>query len=380
MKRKKFMILNLLLSAVIVASIFTLLFNAIVYKYIDTEAKKSILEEMTYEYDHQNFASEGYEHLLFRPTVYVIEKDVPSLFSHDDWLINVYNNHKESIYDKVLIHNKEDSKYYIKAMRLNDEIMIFYVNVSGMLRFISTVNVVFIISIFIIGLVLASIGYHLGKKLDESEEKVKVFYQNVSHDLKTPLMVIEGYAESIENELVDYKEAASIIGQESNKMTQLINELLDLSKFESGNKKLNLTKTYLGELLLETLDRTSFLIEEKKLHVTLDVEDTIIMCDGDLIERVFLNLLSNAVKHAEKELFVACHLIGHQAVVTIGNDGQTLSEEEQSTIFNRFYSKGNLSSGIGLSLSQEIIEKHKGSIDVISDHDTRFTITLPQKP
>lgn len=376
MKKKKFMMTSLLLTAIIVATIFAVVFNGIILNYIDTEARRSILEDINYEEDDRNFSFTQYENALFRPTVYVIDDHVFGI--QGDWLVTFYSSNKEALLSDIQVKTHNNNRYYVKAMIKDDEVLVFYVNVTGTLTFIKNMNIVFATSLFIISFVLAYIGYQSGKKLDESDERVKMFYQNISHDLKTPLMVIEGYAESIEQGLIDdNKKAAKIIGQESDKMSRLITELLDLSKFESGDKKLHLSKTYIGELLLETLDRVSFLIEERNLDVALDVDDVVLNCDGDLIERVFMNLISNAIKHSEKKIMVHCKVKDKKALISIANDGTVLNGDERHHVFDRFYSKGNLSSGIGLTLSKEIITMHKGKIYVENDTITKFIIELP---
>ena len=124
-----------------------------------------------------------------------------------------------------------------------------YINIDHIVKYTRSLNWL-ISAIFLCAIVVMSIiGYRLGVKIEESQKTQRRFFQNSSHELKTPLMAIQGYAEGIEMDVVDPQNAADIIMQETERMTGLVEEILSISKIDSRHFKLDLVKLDIKEVL-----------------------------------------------------------------------------------------------------------------------------------
>jgi signal transduction histidine kinase len=227
----------------------------------------------------------------------------------------------------------------------------------------------------------------LQKTLKEKEE----FFASMSHELKTPLNVIFSALQVLDlynsnNKTIKY---SNIMKQNCYRLLRLINNLIDMSKIDSGYLTLNLGNYNIIEIIEEiTLSVTDF-IEVKGLSIIFDtdVEEKVISCDPDKIERIILNLLSNAVKFTNPggEIKVSIYDRGQFVNIVIEDTGIGIPEDKYTIIFDRFkqidksLQRNHEGSGIGLSIVKSLIEMHGGTIDIQSTlgRGSKFSILLP---
>jgi len=236
--------------------------------------------------------------------------------------------------------------------------------------------------------------------LNESREKNKFiteFFSNISHELKTPLNVIfsslqmlDLYNENIEEEIIaKRKKYLEIMKQNSLRLIKLINNLLDMTKYDSGFITLNSKNGNIVSLVEDvTMSIVSF-AENKQIEIIFDteVEEKQMAFDGDKIERIILNLLSNALKFTNKggKIFICIYDHADSIDISVKDTGIGIPKDKQELIFERFgqvdktLRRNYEGTGIGLSLVQSFVELHKGKIRVNSEIDkgTEFIITLP---
>ncbi|MFL0247481.1 sensor histidine kinase [Clostridium sp. WILCCON 0185] len=227
----------------------------------------------------------------------------------------------------------------------------------------------------------------LQKTLKEKEE----FFSSMSHELKTPLNVIFSALQVLDlynsnDKTIKY---SNIMKQNCYRLLRLINNLIDMSKIDSGYLTLNLGNYNIIEIIEEiTLSVTDF-IEAKGLSIIFDtdVEEKVISCDPDKIERIILNLLSNAIKFTNPggEIKVNIYDKGQSINIVIEDTGIGIPEDKYTIIFDRFkqvdksLQRNHEGSGIGLSIVKSLVEMHGGTIDIQSTlgKGSKFSILLP---
>jgi len=216
----------------------------------------------------------------------------------------------------------------------------------------------------------------------------------VAHELRSPLTCISGFSELLLDETVtrdQSEEYASIILKESNRLSELINKFLDISKIEAGKSQIRKTPVDIKMLVEKVLDFNSQLADRKKISVTLEVpsEVTTIYIDRDMMEQAILNVYSNAIKYSAEKAHVTVRITESEEEFQIGieDTGFGISEESLPHIFDKFYRitddekvRDIAGSGLGLSLVKEIVEIHGGLIRVKSKlgQGSTFTVILPK--
>lgn len=214
---------------------------------------------------------------------------------------------------------------------------------------------------------------------------------NVSHDMKTPLTMIRAYGEMIRDISGGNKEKsakqAQIIVDETDRLTALINEVIELSKLESGVLELNVGVFDVSEKLAETVHRFCIMEVTKGYNFQTDIEpDLLVRADSDRIDRVVYNLVGNAMNYTgeDKTVLVRCHRIGDVAKVEVLDSGKGMTVEELTTVWDKYYRLAQdkrrvLGSGLGLSIVKSILELHNVTYGVESEkgHGSNFWFTLP---
>ena len=180
-----------------------------------------------------------------------------------------------------------------------------------------------------------------------------------------------------------------IIGRNSKRLLKMINDIIDTTKMESGCYHLNITETNIVYLVEESVLTLKDYIEGRGVNLIVDpeMEEKTINCDNDAIERCIINLVSNAAKFTEAGDSITVRIIEEKSQVKIEviDTGIGIAEEYHETIFNRFNqivdsnSEKNGGSGLGLTITRQIIELHNGKIYVESKpgNGSKFTIILP---
>jgi signal transduction histidine kinase len=222
------------------------------------------------------------------------------------------------------------------------------------------------------------------------------FVSNVSHELKTPLSLISLFAELLELGRVKNdekkREYYRIIGDESRRLSKLIDNILDFSKIEGGRKQYNFVYADIGELIESVLSGYHYQIINSGFELKTNIESNLsaVLIDRDAIAQAVLNLLDNAVKYSAevKEISIEVKTRDSNLTIEIADRGMGIPSAEQKKIFEKFYRVSNglvhdvKGSGLGLSLVRHIVEAHKGKILLESEvgKGTRFFIYLPIEP
>jgi signal transduction histidine kinase len=219
------------------------------------------------------------------------------------------------------------------------------------------------------------------------------FVSNVSHELRTPLALIRLYAETLELGRISNpgkrQEYYEIIRKESERLTSLINNILDFSRIESGKKEYSFRETDVADLVRDTLESYRFEIEQNGFHFEQKIDNNLpqVWVDREAIARSLLNLVNNAVKYSATEKYLGVNLYKHNGGVSLEvvDHGIGIPVKEQPKIFEKFYRVGDplvhntKGSGLGLSLVRHIVQAHGGEVAVESEpgQGSKFIITLP---
>jgi signal transduction histidine kinase len=222
------------------------------------------------------------------------------------------------------------------------------------------------------------------------------FVANVSHELRTPLALIRLYAETLElgrlTAKEKYQEYFRIIREESERLTALINNILDFSRIEAGRKEYEFKETNLADLVRSTLDSYRFQIEQNGFafeeNISCDIPPVTV--DREAIARSLLNLVNNALKYSkdQKYISVSLYCANSRVNLEVRDHGIGIPPNEQAKIFEKFYRCGDplvhniKGSGLGLSLVRHIARAHGGEVLVESSPEkgSKFTIALPLDP
>lgn len=238
---------------------------------------------------------------------------------------------------------------------------------------------------------LARSFQQMTEKLSENDRIRKEFISDVSHDFQSPLLNIKGYAELLlDKELSEEqrKSYALVIQSETERLSSLTKQLLLLTSLDQLSSPLELTTFGLNEQLKETVRKYRWLLEEKNLTLSMDLDEVNFTGDPAFLEKVWENLISNALKYSISEGTIEIDLReqANNVIVTVSDNGIGIRESEMERIFDRFYraddsrTQKTSGTGLGLSIVQQVVKLHRGTIEVTSKNsgDTIFIVTLPK--
>ena len=401
MKNIKLRIVYLILcSALLLFALFMLAVNLIIPAHFVREAKKALISEAQYQNrtipytDEEPIYDEGEEEgNFFTPSIVFLELD-------DGYRPNTWNRDTYHLEKKLLeycagrdialnqCYTFKTDKHHLIFMSVQEEqddwekpyAYIMYIDIGPITRYIVTLNWAFFAVLLAISSVMCLLGFRFGRDIEKEAERQQTFFQNASHELKTPLMAIQGYAEGIQAGVMDTASAAEVILEESDRMTELVEELLDISKIDMGRQQLALSETDIRELLYDSIRAVEPTAAASGITIVPDFpeEPVIVSCDDTQLRRAVTNILSNGVRYARSELRLTCCADRRQVTIRIQDDGDGIAEEDLPHIFERFYMGKSGKSGIGLALTKEIIHLHKGTIRAYNgDSGAVFEISIP---
>ena len=233
---------------------------------------------------------------------------------------------------------------------------------------------------------------YMVSELKQNEEKQRKFIANISHDFRSPLTSIKGYAEALKDGTIPYEKKdkyLDIIQFESERLHKLTSSLLQLSSIDSGGLSLDIKSFDITNVIRNIADAFEGTCRNKKITLKLKFDEPKIFVDADQarIEQVIYNLTDNAIKFSPKDsdIILGVQVKGVKAVVRVKDYGCGIPKESINRVFERFY-KSDLSrgkdkkgTGLGLSIAKEIITAHDEEIRVISNEGagTEFSFTLP---
>ena len=236
--------------------------------------------------------------------------------------------------------------------------------------------------------------FHDVTKLKDLERMRSEFVANVSHELKTPLTSIMGFVETLKEGAIEDAEVRSkflgVIDDQSKQLNALIEDILTLSKVESGELVLKKEPVSFEEMLMKVQELFNRPLRKKqiKLDVQVTPKGLRVYADKKLIEEALTNLMDNAVKYNREsgEIFVKAFAENGQVTIELGDTGIGIPEADLGRIFERFYrvdksrARETGGTGLGLSIVKHIVERHGGRIEAKSQlqKGSVFTVTLPQ--
>lgn len=351
-------------------------------RFIVEEPKKNITDKIEDYKVKPEIDIDGLYNVLIKDSIIVQNSNTLNNQEINEYALKVSKNNNE----KGII-----GKYIYKVRKINNNItrIIFIENeeaISHIKIIIAVCLVISIFSIIIIYIIAKKLAKTIVKPVEETFEKQKQFISDASHELKTPLAVIEANADVLGNEVGNNK-WISYIQNEVDSMNNLINELLLLAKIENIDnikkyKQLNLSKEI--EIILSMFESMAY---EKQVRIKYELgEDIIMNGNKEDIEHIVSTLTDNAIKHTKptKEIIVILKKEKNEIILEVKNIGEPIPEEEREKIFERFYridksrNRKEKRYGLGLAIAKSIIEKYNGKIEIFyKDNFTVFKVTIP---
>lgn len=231
---------------------------------------------------------------------------------------------------------------------------------------------------------IESLGQAMNKiagDLNDYDLSQRRFLQNVSHELKTPVMSIMGYAEAMRDGVIDNNEKAlDVMIGECRRLQRLVNEVLYLSKLETVEEFYSFQCEKLNGVIGEARDKMQTLMDKAGIGLALDLDkDCAVNMDRDKLLQAVLNLLSNALRYAKSRIVIETRLDDKNVSISIWDDGPGMDANEPEHVFERFYKGKKGNSGLGMTITKAIVEKHKGTITASNKPGAGalFMIVLP---
>ena len=377
--------LTCLCSAALILCALLVVVNIAIPQDLEKQAKKAIKYEYG-EYDPfgnakgVNFLSSGVAYLEIGQA----SEDLVYLTETEKAVLTFCADKKPARGEFHIV--KGQNRNIVLAVYASDESLsekfeyVLYVDINSILSYVKWLNWIFCGAVVVVGTVICSIGLKLGKTIESAQEIRQSFFQNASHELKTPLMAIQGYAEGIQTGVLPVKDSAGVILEESDRMTELIEELLALSKIDSAQTKPKFRETDVTGIIESVADSFSPAFEnsQKKLETEL-CEEATIPCDERQIRKAVSNLIFNAFRFCNTAVTVGCANENGKVVITVSDDGDGIDKADLPHIFERFYTGKKGNTGIGLALAKEIIKTHGGDIKAYNRGGAVFEISLPER-
>ncbi|MDS0525147.1 HAMP domain-containing histidine kinase [Clostridium sp. SHJSY1] len=212
---------------------------------------------------------------------------------------------------------------------------------------------------------LSETMHFMAQKIQADDIFMKNFMQNSSHELRTPLMSIQGYAEAIKYKVIDDEaKAVDIIIEESKRLSEIVDDLLYLSKLDSMNMEFNFKRLNLEDIIKNSIERVNGIAVKNNKTITCsnNNKDLMLLLDEEKFTRAIINLLGNCLRYCNSYVNVVITKKLCNITVTITDDGPGFEDNDLPHIFDRFYKGKNGNHGLGLAIAKSIIENHKGYI------------------
>ena len=366
--------------------------NIFIPRYLTAEAQKAILSEDEHEApvpfsDIKNEDDEQ-EHFLTPSVRYLeIEGELfePEYLSKSEQRLREYCRREKLSVGEFHTFKNGGSRFVFRMTQVEADgdddaySYILYVDIGAVMQYASYLNAAFFAVLAVLTVLVCLFGWKLGGYVERAHESQKWFFQNVSHELKTPMMAVQGCAEGINTGVLEPVEASRVILEENEQMSVLIEELLALSRLEAGQFKSDFHSTDVRELLYDCLRGTEHLAQQRNLRITpiFDDDPVTVSCDEIHLRRAFTNIITNALRYAKEEIIIECRQEKGKAVIRIRDDGEGIAPELLPHIFDRFFSTRKGGAGVGLALTKEIVSLHRGTVRASNDGGAVFEIILP---
>ena len=231
---------------------------------------------------------------------------------------------------------------------------------------------------------LAQAFNHMSSQVSRSNRAMHDLLANVSHELRTPLTSIQGFSQALLDGLPgDPKETGAVIHDEADRIRLLVDDLLYLSEIESGALRLELHEVDIDAILGGAVTRFRFQAEEARVELRTALGGAVVTADGRRIEQVIANLLDNAIRFApaESAVTLSSRRVAGGALVEVHNAGATVPADQLDRLFDRFYQadparSGGRHRGLGLSIVQELVQAHGGTVAIESTAERGTTVSV----
>lgn len=408
LKKKIFSVVFLLLTIFLISILF--IFNYQSYN----QEKKGIEDNLMRMEDEKDKNGQGNPGEIEKDVSSTIKKEPPvfmdtiaytAIYNDDYDVIDIMNHTQNDISDEEIkeiaenILKQENNKTmkignlyfdrYSYSYKGHNSLTIID-NITAQTKLVSLLKtsiIIFTLLEMIIIVVALRITDWIIKPVVESFNKQKQFIADASHELKTPIAVIMANAEALENK-PNEKKWLNNIRSESERMNDLITDLLDLAKLENGTIKENYQKENLSKIVERSLLTFESLMFENKIKLTYNIEESInLNCNINQIKQLIAILLDNAIQHSKKngEINVILEKEKNEIVLKVKNKGEEIPKEMQEKIFERFYrvdesrNRDNNRYGLGLAIAKNIVVNHNGKIYVQSESQyTTFIVKIKQ--
>ncbi|HCT92812.1 MAG TPA: hypothetical protein DF613_15745 [Lachnospiraceae bacterium] len=219
-------------------------------------------------------------------------------------------------------------------------------------------------------------GRYTIRILDRKDQSMQDFFANASHELKTPLIAIRGYAEGLENNIVSHEKVCAVMVKETERMSGLVNSILELSKLDGGVVQLHIAENDVREILYDAIQSVEAVAERRGISIDFDLPGPLLFrCDEELMFSALSNVLTNSVRYAKSRITISAQFEKNREhlKISMSNDGQPVSEQDAAHLFERFYQGNRGQTGLGMALSREYMRLHQGDILVsVRDGKTVF--------
>ena len=269
----------------------------------------------------------------------------------------------DSITEEELIESNKDSVYEV-----------YYTNVTAQYKTVDEVSKTIVTAAIIIGIIGFICSLIVSFLLEKNERMQKRFFENTSHELKTPLASIKGYAEGIQMGVVDdVQKSGLIISKQTDKMTKLVEDILSVARLESGAVKLEKEVVDVSEFIQDCLMPYEGEVREKNLDVELDLDEVDVKIDSSQFEKAFANIISKTLEEAKSKVIIR----NNKNIIEVWGDIDSYDSNDIKHMFDRFYVKSNGNTGIELALAKDIIGFHGFNIYAKSlNNGVDFSIDL----
>ena len=228
-------------------------------------------------------------------------------------------------------------------------------------------------------------------KAEELNHAKLQFFTNITHELLTPLTIISATVDELKTQAPSHNDLYTVMNSNIQRLIRLLQQILEFRKAETGNLKLRVSPGDLAAFVRTGTESFKPLVKKRKIHFSLlcDPESIVGYFDIDKLDKIMYNLLSNAAKYNKEDGFIQATLSYDEedrefVLLRVKDNGKGISREKQATLFKRFYEGdyrkfNTIGTGIGLSLTKDLVTLHGGTISVESevDHGTEFIVRIP---
>jgi signal transduction histidine kinase len=222
------------------------------------------------------------------------------------------------------------------------------------------------------------------QKLKTYDVQQKRFLQNTSHELKTPLMSIQGYAEAIKDGIVEgeeMEESLDVIIAESKRLKKIIDEMIYLIKLDNVEETFHYETAGIHEVILQSIKSVKALADAGGINLKTEGDCSLEgFIDKEKLTRAVINILGNAIRYADKEIDINWKSNDNYIEILIKDDGKGFENGEENSIFERFYKGEKGGTGIGLAIAKAIVTGHNGRIEAYNaiPKGAAFRIMIPR--